>query len=592
MKKKTLFKAVCTLTTAAAGIAIGAFVLNRKEEKNKEFTDGKTNRVLSSKATFYEKYVKRAFDVTLASVGLLLSAPIVVAASVLIFIEDPGTVIFKQKRVGINKSYFEIHKLRSMKKNTGDVPTHLLSKEEQDNLILKVGKIIRKASIDELPQCIDIIRGRMSLVGPRPALWNQDDLIKERDRYGANSVRPGLTGWAQINGRDELPIPVKAKLDGEYTKALRKSSFSGFKMDCRCLFGTVKAVICSDGVVEGGTGSMKSSEGESYRHYTDGVGKKELIGNIGFGESVAIDAKGKKKVLVTGAGSYIGRSFADYATEHYPERFEIEELDMLDESWKEKDFKGYDVVYHVAGIAHSDVGSADEVTKLKYYQVNTDLAIDVAKKAKASGVKKFVFMSSMIVYGESAPLGQKKIVRKNTVPEPANFYGDSKLQADVAVRSLATDKFKVIVLRPPMIYGRASKGNYPTLSKFARMLPVFPDVKNERSMLYIENLCEMLCQIMLMKKPTQNATVLIPQNAEWTNTSAMVKEIASARGKKIRLLSCLEPAVKCAGKIPGKIGGLADKAFGNMCYSHAVSEYDGIDYQKISLAESIFRTEN
>lgn len=592
MNKKKLFKLICTLSAAAAGIAIGACVLNRKEAKNKEFTNNTTNRILGSKATFYERYVKRAFDITLASVGILLSAPVVAVASICIFIEDPGDVIFKQKRVGINKSYFEIHKLRSMKKNTGDVPTHLLSKEEQDNLILKVGKIIRKTSIDEIPQCIDIIRGRMSLVGPRPALWNQDDLIDERDKYGANNVRPGLTGWAQINGRDELPIPVKAKLDGEYTKALRKSSLSGFKMDCKCLFGTIKAVICSEGVVEGGTGSMTTKVFESYRHYTDGKTNKELIGNIGFGEKAEIDPNAKKRVLVTGAGSYIGQSFMDYAGYHYEENFEIEELDMLDDSWKEKDFSKYDIVYHVAGIAHADVGKVDETTKLKYYQVNTDLAVDIAKKAKESGVKKFIFMSSMIVYGDSAPIGEPKIIRKNTVPNPANFYGDSKLQADVAVRDLADESFEVIVLRPPMIYGRGSKGNYPTLSKIAKRLPVFPNVKNVRSMLYIENLCELLCQVMLMKETSQKATVLVPQNAEWSNTSDMVKEIAEAKGKKIKIVNGLEKAVKLGSKVPGKIGGLANKAFGNMCYSHAASVYDGIDYQKVGLEESIFRTEN
>lgn len=592
MKKKKLFKLICALIAAGAGIAIGASVLNKKEAKNKEFSNNTTNRFLGSKATFYERYVKRAFDITLASVGILVSAPIVAVASLLIFIEDPGNVIFKQKRVGINKSYFEIHKLRSMKKNIGDVPTHLLSKEEQDKLILKVGKLIRKTSIDEIPQCIDIIRGRMSLVGPRPALWNQEDLIAERDRYGANDVRPGLTGWAQINGRDELPISVKARYDGEYTKALRKSSISGFKMDCRCLFGTIKAVICSEGVVEGGTGSLTNKSFESLRHYSDGKSNKELIGNIGFSEKVEIDANAKKKVLITGEGSYIGRAFMDYAGYYYKENFTIKELNMLEESWKEEDFSQYDIVYHVAGIAHADIGNVDEKTKQNYYRVNTDLAVETAKKSKAAGVKEFIFMSSMIVYGDSAPIGEKKIVRKNTVPSPSNFYGDSKLQADMAVRDLADDSFKVIVLRPPMIYGRNSKGNYPVLSKFAKKLPVFPYVKNERSMLYIGNLCEMLCEIMLMKEPAQNSTVLIPQNSEWTNTSDMVKKIAEVNGKKIRIVEGLGKVVKLGSKFPGKIGGLANKAFGNMCYSHAMSVYDGIDYQKASLDESIFKTEN
>lgn len=170
---------------------------------------------------------------------MILSLPFLLIFGVIIFIEDPGNVIFKQKRVGINKAYFIIHKLRSMKKNTGDIPTHLLSAEKQASCILKIGGFIRKTSIDELPQLIDILRVRMSIVGLRPALWNQYDLIEERDIYGANDVRPGLTGWAQINGRDELAIEEKARLDGEYTKALKKGFLSGFSMDVRCLIGTV-----------------------------------------------------------------------------------------------------------------------------------------------------------------------------------------------------------------------------------------------------------------------------------------------------------------------------------------------------------------
>ena len=197
----------------------------------------------------------------------------------------------------------------------------------------------------------------------------------------------------------------------------------------------------------------------------------------------------------------------------------------------------------------------------------------------------------MIVYGDSAPYGKKKIIDENTVPHPANFYGDSKLQADVAVRELADDKFKVIVLRPPMIYGRGSKGNYPTLSKLARKLPVFPDVDNERSMLYIDNLCEFLCQIMLVKSFKENAIVLIPQNPEWTKTSEMVKEIAEVCGKKIKLSKFLRPAVWLGSKVPGKIGGLVNKAFGNSCYAQKVSGYQEIDYQKNNLRDTIFKTE-
>lgn len=200
-------------------------------------------------------------------------------------------------------------------------------------------------------------------------------------------------------------------------------------------------------------------------------------------------------------------------------------------------------------------------------------------------------MSSMIVYGDSAPYGKKKVVDKHTIPQPANFYGDSKLQADVAVRDLADDSFKVVVLRPPMIYGKGSKGNYPTLAKLAKKLPVFPKIDNERSMLHIDNLCEFLCQIMLVKEVKENAIVLIPQNSEWTKTSEMVREIADVGGKRIRIVGILNPAVWIGSKVPGKIGGLVNKAFGNSCYAQSMSAYEGIDYQKVDLKESIRRTE-
>lgn len=327
------------------------------------------------------------------------------------------------------------------------------------------------------------------------------------------------------------------------------------------------------------------------RNYTEGKTKEELIGQIGFGEPVVVDRQAKKKVLITGAGSYIGESFREYAKANFTQNFIIDAMDMVDGSWREKSFVGYDIVYHVAGIAHADVGNVSDEVKEKYYKINTDLAIEVAEKAKREGVGEYIFMSSMIVYGDSAPYGKEKIVDENTVPKAANFYGDSKLQADVAVRSLADDKFKVLVLRPPMIYGKNSKGNYPILAKLAKKLPIFPDIDNKRSMLHIDNLCEFLCQIMLVKKYKKNAVVLIPQNAEWTKTAAMVKEIARASGNSIWVTSLLTPFVSLASLVPGKIGGLVNKAFGNSCYAHSVSEYNGLDYQIFSLAESINRTE-
>ncbi len=558
------------------------FVQDDNDDENADGVRGHLEAVSVSvqQQSLYSKYGKRMLDVVLSFGGLVVLSPVYAAIALAIKIEDPGPVLFTQKRVGQNKEYFKLHKFRSMKVSTPhDVPTHQLENPEQ--YITKVGKFIRAHSLDELPQIWDIFVGNMSVIGPRPGLWNQDLLTAERDKYGANDVKPGLTGWAQINGRDELEIPVKAKLDGEY---VQKQSLL---FDVKCFLGTISKVSHDDSVVEGGTGEMKKKP----YHYTDGKSDEELIGNIGFGEPVEVDPEAKKKVLVTGAGSYIGQSFIQYAKKYYPDNFEIEELDMTDAAWRDKDFSEYDVVYHVAGIAHADVGKVSEEIKSKYYEVNTGLAVEAAEKAKREGVKTFIFMSSMIVYGDSAPYGQRKVIDETTVPKPANFYGDSKIQADVAVRKLADATYKVIVLRPPMIYGKGSKGNYRTLAKLAKKLPVFPDVDNERSMLYIENLCEFLCQVMLLKPYHRNSVVLLPQNGEWTKTSDMVKVIAQASGKKIVELKGFASAVWIGSKMLGKIGGLVNKAFGNSCYLHVISKYEGIDYQKISLLESVVRSE-
>ena len=554
------------------------FVQDDNDDENADGMRGHLEAVSVSvqQQSLYSKYGKRMLDVVLSFGGLVVISPVYAAIALAIKIEDPGPVLFTQKRVGQNKEYFKLHKFRSMKVSTPhDVPTHQL--ENPDQYITKVGKFIRAHSLDELPQIWDIFVGNMSVIGPRPGLWNQDLLTAERDKYGANDVKPGLTGWAQINGRDELEIPVKAKLDGEY---VQKQSFL---FDMKCFLETISKVSRDDSVVEGGTGEMKKN---SY-NYTEGKTDEELIGHIGFGETVEVDFNTKKKVLITGAGSYIGQTFMEYAQKHYHDNFEIEELDLKDESWKEKDFSNYDIIYHVAGIAHADVGKVSEETKKKYYEVNTGLAVEVAEKAKREGVKTFIFMSSMIVYGDSAPYGQQKVIDETTVPKPANFYGDSKLQADVAVRELANDTYKVIVLRPPMIYGKGSKGNYRTLAKLAKKLPIFPDVNNERSMLYIENLCEFLCQIMLLKPYHRNSVVLLPQNGEWTKTSDMVKMIAKASGKKIAELKCFAPAVWIGSKMPGKIGGLVNKAFGNNCYKFEASSYSGLKYQNTTVKQSV-----
>lgn len=200
----------------------------------------------------YRSFIKRILDFLLSLTGIIILSPLFLIIIVAIKIDDPGPVFFKQKRVGIHKTYFYLYKFRSMKINTPDVPTHLLKNPEQ--YISCVGAFLRKTSLDELPQLVNILLGQMSIIGPRPALWNQYDLIEERDKYGANDVMPGLTGWAQINGRDELEIPLKAKLDGEYVKKM------SFKFDMKCFLGTLKAVVKQDGIVEGGTGTIEKSD--------------------------------------------------------------------------------------------------------------------------------------------------------------------------------------------------------------------------------------------------------------------------------------------------------------------------------------------
>jgi lipopolysaccharide/colanic/teichoic acid biosynthesis glycosyltransferase/nucleoside-diphosphate-sugar epimerase len=558
------------------------FVQNQKDPENADGIRGhlEVKGETNYKKGIYEKYIKRGLDIVLSFGGLIVLSPILLGVSIAIYIDDPGPIFFTQKRLGQNKKYFKLHKFRTMKMSTPhDVPTHQLENPEQ--YITKVGSWIRRHSIDELAQLWDIFIGNMSVIGPRPGLWNQDLLTAERDKYKANDVKPGLTGWAQINGRDELEIPEKARLDGEYVKEM------GLRMDAKCFLGSLGVFAHDDSVVEGGTGELKKID----RCYTEGKTKKELIGNIGFGGKVEVDKEQKKKVLITGAKSYIGQSFMKYAYKYYSNNFEIEELDLISENWKEKNFTNYDIVYHVAGIAHADVGNVSDEVKRKYYEVNTDLAVEVARKAKDEGVKEFIFMSSMIVYGDSAPYGKKKIVDENTVPEPSNFYGNSKMQADMAVRDMATEDFKVIVIRPPMIYGKESKGNYRTLATLVKKLPLFPDVENNRSMLFVGNLCEFLCQIMLVKEIKENAVVLIPQNKEWIKTSNMVRKIANVTERKVYVTKCLDPFIFIASKVPGKIGTLVNKAFGNSCYEPSMSKINGIKYQIYDFEKSISITE-
>lgn len=298
------------------------------------------------------------------------------------------------------------------------------------------------------------------------------------------------------------------------------------------------------------------------------------------------EQKDRKRVLITGKNSYIGNSFRQYVRKHHPEEFQVDAVGMRDGSWREMDFSGYDAVLHVAGIAHADVGKVTEEGQAEYYKINRDLALEAARKAKAAGVKQFVFMSSMIVYGSL------ERVTMETVPCPANFYGDSKWQADVGVRELADGKFRAAVLRPPMIYGKGSKGNYPVLAKMAKKLPIFPKLKNRRSVLYIDNLCEFLCKLI----QDGRGGVFFPQNKELVSTSGLVKEIAECTGHRIWITPLLTPFAAAGKRLPGKFflkkpGDLCRKAFGSSYYEPDMSESEW-DYRVADLRESVRRTES
>lgn len=280
-----------------------------------------------------------------------------------------------------------------------------------------------------------------------------------------------------------------------------------------------------------------------------------------------------KKILITGANSYIGTSLEKWLQKN-PEEYIVDTVDMMGDGWKEKDFSGFDVVFHVAGIAH--VSSDLKLEKL-YYKVNSELTIETAKKAKAEGVKQFIFMSSIIVYGNNLTSIDKK-----TVPSPSDFYGNSKLQAEKGIKSLENENFSILILRPPMIYGKGSKGNYPKLAKAAVKLPVFPDIENKRSMLHIDNLCEFV-KLMI---DNQERGLFFPQNAEYVKTSEMVRLIAEVHGKKLRMIKIFNPLLSVMVR---KVG-LFNKVFGSLVYEKAMSVYK-VEYWINELETSVKLTE-
>ena len=288
-----------------------------------------------------------------------------------------------------------------------------------------------------------------------------------------------------------------------------------------------------------------------------------------------------KRILITGAGSYIGTSFADYL-QKWPERYRTDTVDMIGDGWESKSFRGYDTVFHVAGIAHADSGRISQARAKLYYDVNTRLTIRTAMKAKREGVRQFIFMSSAIVYGDSAPIGRHKRITRSTPVSPANCYGDSKVRAERGLQKLEDERFRVVILRPPMIYGPGSKGNYPLLAKLAQKLPAFPYVDNCRSMLYIGNLTEF---VRLMIEHDERG-IFWPQNAEYSNTSRLVQMIAAAHGKRILLVPGCTLPLRIMGLAVGKV----NKAFGNMTYDQAFSHYRE-EYRLTGLKESVRLTE-
>ena len=299
-----------------------------------------------------------------------------------------------------------------------------------------------------------------------------------------------------------------------------------------------------------------------------------------------------RRILITGADSYIGTGVEQYLLRYNAaqgrELYRVDTVSQLEDSWKNYDFASYDTVFHVTGIAHADVGNVTEETRALYYRVNRDLALETAQKAREQGVKQFIYMSSIIVYGESAPAGGTKRITADTPLTPANFYGDSKKQAEEAILPLTNEQFQVAVLRPPMIYGPNSKGNYPLLARLAGITPVFPKLANERSMLYLENLAEFVRLLI----DSGRGGIFFPQNTEYVTTAQMVRAIGEARGRRVYLWKLLNPFVRLAGRMPGKIGRLVNKAFGSLTVDKALSTRDFDGYCKFSFEESIRRTEN
>lgn len=288
-----------------------------------------------------------------------------------------------------------------------------------------------------------------------------------------------------------------------------------------------------------------------------------------------------KKILITGAGSYVGEQVKAHLLQ-WPDGYQVETLNMMEDFWREKDFSGFDAVFHVAAIVHQAKSKDDPAQAELYDRVNHRLAVEVAEKAKNAGVRQFVFMSSESVYGVSAAVGSKVVITKDTPLSPTDNYGISKKKAEEGLQKLCSDAFRVAVLRPPMIYGKGCKGNYQTMAKLARKLPCFPWVENQRSMIYIENFAEFVRLVI----DNADSGIFCPQDEEYINTSDMVSLIAHANGKNIIMVKGFTWSLKLLRHVTG----LADKAFGSLCYDKALSAYPQ-NYCIKTLPEAIMATE-
>lgn len=311
---------------------------------------------------------------------------------------------------------------------------------------------------------------------------------------------------------------------------------------------------------------------------------------LGKGRKIMSDNSGQlvhilpKKILITGKNSFIGQSLELWLNQSkYMKRYLIDTVDTINNEWKEMNFREYDIVFHVAGIAHVDSSKMEDNKKQLYYRVNRDLTIEIAKKAKDENVKQFIFMSSSIVFGDNSKIGKNNRITSNSDTSPSSIYGDSKLQADLRIHELQSDIFHVVSLRPPMIYGKGCKGNYPFLSWYAQRIPLFPDIRNERSMLHVDNLCECIRLIV----DNNESGYFYPQNNEYVSTSSLVKEIAGVHGKRMLLTKLFNPLLYL---LSSRVK-IINKVFGSFVYDKEMSNYKNYAYCVNDVKVSVKKTE-